>query len=151
MPWPGDWNSPLVRPAGDGRRRCPGSLLPALGRALDRRRDHSSSRLIGLGHALDLILTGRPVSRPGGPFHGAGQPGRSRGKSVRKRKNWLSKSAFSPGLHERRPDVGLPPVGPFPRRSPAQGVRERFPWWNSEGRSGAARFAGGAGRGGKFE
>jgi len=65
------------------------------GRALDRRRDHSSSRLIGLGQALDLILTGRPVSA-GSPFHGlvtGSSPGESREEAE---KLALENQLFSP-------------------------------------------------------
>ena len=53
----------LVRPAGGGGGRGARRLLPALGRAADRRRDGAAAPPHRPARALDLILTGRAVGR----------------------------------------------------------------------------------------
>jgi enoyl-CoA hydratase len=109
-------------------------------------------RLIGLGHALDLIITGRPVTArealamglvnrvvPGGKSREAAE------------KLALEISSFPQACMNadrlsayRQWDLSM-------IEALRNEFEKGFPMVEAEGRSGAARFAGGAGRGGKFD
>lgn len=109
-------------------------------------------RLIGLGRALDLIITGRPVTAPEALAMGLVNRVVPKGKS-----------------REAAEKLALE-IGSFPQACMNADRRSAYVQWDLplqeamrnefekglpvveiEGRSGAARFARGAGRGGKFE
>jgi enoyl-CoA hydratase len=109
-------------------------------------------RLIGLGHALDLIITGRPVAAPEALAMGLVNRVVPKGKS----REAAEKLAFEIGsfpqacMNADRMSAHTQwdlPLGEALRNEFEKG----FPMVEAEGRSGAARFAGGAGRGGKFK
>ena len=109
-------------------------------------------RLVGLGRALDLIITGRPVTAQEaldmGLVNRVVPGGKSREAAE---KLALEISSFPQACMNadrlsayRQWDLSLP-------EALRNEFEKGFPMVEAEGRSGAARFADGAGRGGKFE
>lgn len=109
-------------------------------------------RLIGLGHALDLIITGRPVTAPEALGMGLVNRVVPRGASRKAaEKLALEISSFPQAcMNADRLSAYAQWNLPLP-----EALRREFerglPTVELEGLSGADRFAGGAGRGGKFE
>ncbi|QSI34200.1 crotonase/enoyl-CoA hydratase family protein [Variovorax sp. RKNM96] len=109
-------------------------------------------RIVGMGRALDMILTGRPVSATEalamGLVNRVTPPG---GALAAARELALQIAAFPQQcmLTDRRSAYGQwdLPLAEALRREGAQGVPIVF----AEGEAGAARFAGGAGRHGTFK
>lgn len=109
-------------------------------------------RLIGLGRALDLIITGRPVNAA--EAHGMGLVNRvvPRGKGREAAEELALRISSFPQacLNTDR----LSAYSQWDLSLPDALLREferGVPLVEAEGREGAVRFAGGAGRGGKFE
>jgi enoyl-CoA hydratase len=109
-------------------------------------------RLIGLGHALDLIITGRPVAAPEALAMGLVNRVVPKGKCLQAaEKLALEISSFPQGcMNADR--MSAYAQWDLPLREALRNEFEKgFPTVEAEGLSGAARFAAGAGRGGKFE
>jgi enoyl-CoA hydratase len=109
-------------------------------------------RLIGLGQALDLIITGRPVTAQEALAMGLANRVVPKGKSREAaEKLALEISSFPQACMNadrlsayRQWDLSL-------IEALRNEFEKGFPMVEAEGRSGAMRFAEGAGRGGKFE
>jgi enoyl-CoA hydratase len=109
-------------------------------------------RLIGLGHALDLIITGRPVTAQEALSMGLVNRVVPKGKAREAaEKLALEISSFPQAcLNTDRMSAYL--QWDLPLKEALRNEFEKgFPMVEAEGRSGAVRFAGGAGRRGKFE
>ena len=109
-------------------------------------------RLVGMGRAMDIILTGRKVTAEEALRIGLCERVVPRGRPARRPKTWPAKSR---GFHRRR----CAPIAAAPMRVSALAPRRR---WNVNGRAasmrscrrgrrGAARFAQGRGRQGDFK
>ena len=108
-------------------------------------------RIVGMGRALDLILTGRPVAADEA-LRWAWPAAWSTDGTARAAAEALAReiAAFPQALHARRPRVGLRPVGPAAGPGPARRGRRGVPVVFAEAVAGAARFVDGAGRHGSF-
>ncbi|GER13940.1 crotonase/enoyl-CoA hydratase family protein [Variovorax boronicumulans] len=109
-------------------------------------------RLVGMGRALDLILTGRPVSAAEALAMGLVNRTTPRGGALAAAQQLAQQIAAFPQqcmLADRRSafEQWDLPLAEALRREGAQGV----PIVAAEGEAGAARFAGGAGRHGEFK
>ena len=110
-------------------------------------------RIVGQGRALDMLLTGRAVGADEaiaiGPGHaqGGARHDARRGREARARDRGLPADR-----HDLGPPVGLRELRPRPGR-PRCGARWNCRWRRGarNRRKGAARFAQGEGRHGKFE
>jgi len=109
-------------------------------------------RLVGMGRALDMILTGRPVSATEALAMGLVNRVTPRGASLAAARELALQIAAFPqqcmltDRHSAYEQWDLP-LAEALRREGAQGVPIVF----AEGEAGAARFAGGAGRHGTFK
>jgi enoyl-CoA hydratase len=109
-------------------------------------------RLIGMGHALDLILTGRPVEAPEALSMGLVNRVVPRGKSREAAEKLALEISSFPQACMNADRASAYAQWDLPFREALRNEFEKgFPTVLAEGLSGAARFAGGAGRGGKFE
>ena len=109
-------------------------------------------RLIGLGQALDLILTGRPVSAREALSMGLVNRVVPRGKSREEAEKLALEISSFPQACMNADRLSACSQWNLPLDEALRKEFEKgFPLVELEGRSGAARFAGGAGRGGKFE
>jgi len=109
-------------------------------------------RLIGLGHALDLILTGRPVTAPEALAMGLVNRVVPKGKSREAAEKLALEISSFPQACMNADRMSAHTQWDLPLMEAMRNEFEKgFPMVEAEGRSGAARFAGGAGRGGKFE
>jgi enoyl-CoA hydratase len=109
-------------------------------------------RLIGLGQAMDLILTGRPVSAREALSMGLVNRVVPRGKSREEAEKLALEISSFPQACMNADRMSAYTQWDLPLRKALRNEFEKgFPMVELEGRSGAARFAGGAGRGGKFE
>ena len=109
-------------------------------------------RLIGLGHALDLIITGRPVSAR--EAHSMGLVNRvvPRGKSREEAEKLALEISSFPRACMNADRLSAYTQWDLPLKEALRNEFEKgLPTVAAEGLSGAARFADGAGRGGKFE
>ncbi|RIX80646.1 crotonase/enoyl-CoA hydratase family protein [Acidovorax cavernicola] len=109
-------------------------------------------RLVGMGRALDLILTGRPVGAPEALAMGLVNRTTPPGGALAAAQELARQIAAFPQqcmLADRRSafEQWDLPLAEALRREGAQGV----PIVAAEGEAGAARFAGGAGRHGEFK
>ena len=109
-------------------------------------------RLIGLGHALDLILTGRPVSAREALSMGLVNRVVPRGKSREEAEKLALEISAFPQVCMNADRMSAYTQWDLPLDEALRNEFEKgFPMVEAEGLSGAARFADGAGRGGKFE
>ncbi len=109
-------------------------------------------RLIGLGHALDLIITGRPVSAPEALSIGLVNRVVPKGKSREAAEKLALEISSFPQACMNADRMSAHTQWDFPFLEAMRNEFEKgFPMVAAEGLSGAARFSGGAGRGGKFE
>jgi enoyl-CoA hydratase len=109
-------------------------------------------RLIGLGHALDLILTGRPVSAREALSMGLVNRVVPRGKSRGEAEKLALEISSFPQACMNADRLSAYSQWDLPLNEALRNEFEKgFPMVELEGRSGAARFADGAGRGGKFK
>ncbi|KPK90806.1 MAG: enoyl-CoA hydratase [Deltaproteobacteria bacterium SM23_61] len=109
-------------------------------------------RLIGLGHALDLIITGRPVAAPEALAMGLVNRVVPKGKSRQAAEKLALEISSFPQACMNADRMSANTQWDLPLREALRNEFEKgFPMVEAEGLSGAARFAGGAGRGGKFE
>ncbi len=109
-------------------------------------------RLIGLGHALDLIITGRPVSAR--EAHSMGLVNRvvPRGTAREEAEKLALEISSFPQACMNADRLSAYTEWDLPLMEAMRNEFEKgFPMVEAEGLSGAARFSDGAGRGGKFE
>jgi enoyl-CoA hydratase len=109
-------------------------------------------RLIGLGQALDLILTGRPVSAPEALSMGLVNRVVPKGKSREAAEKLALEISSFPQACMNADRMSAYAQWDLPLNEALRNEFEKgLPTVAAEGLSGAARFADGAGRGGKFE
>jgi enoyl-CoA hydratase len=109
-------------------------------------------RLIGLGRALDLIITGRPVTAQEALAMGLVNRVVPKGKSREAAEELALEISSFPQACMNADRMSAYTQWDLPLREALRNEFEKgFPMVQAEGLSGAARFAGGAGRGGKFE
>ncbi len=109
-------------------------------------------RLIGLGHALDLIITGRPVMALEALSMGLVNRVVPQGKARETAEKLALEISSFPQACLNTDRMSAYTQWDLPLKEALRSEFEKgFPMVEGEGRSGAARFAGGAGRGGKFE
>jgi len=109
-------------------------------------------RLIGLGHALDLIITGRPVTAPEALAMGLVNRVVPKGESREAAEKLALEISSFPQACMNADRMSAYTQWDLPLREAMRNeFKKGFPMVKAEGLSGAARFAGGAGRGGKFE
>ena len=110
-------------------------------------------RIVGMGRALDMILTGRPVGAREALADGPRQPRRRRRRlRAQEAERWRAKSP--PSRNSACSPTAPPPIGNGICRSPRRCARRAATARRSsraEGAAGAKRFVAGAGRGGRFE
>jgi len=109
-------------------------------------------RLVGLGHALDLIITGRPVTAPEALAMGLVNRVVPKGRSREAAEKLALEISSFPQACMNADRMSAYAQWDLPLMEAMRNEFEKgFPVVKVEGLSGAARFAGGAGRGGKFE
>ncbi len=109
-------------------------------------------RLIGLGRALDLIITGRPVAAPEALAMGLVNRVVPRGKSREAAEKLALEISSFPQACMNADRLSAYRQGDLSLIEALRNEFEKgFPMVEAEGRSGAARFANGAGRGGRFD
>jgi enoyl-CoA hydratase len=109
-------------------------------------------RLIGLGRALDLIITGRPVTAQEALAMGLVNRVVPKGKSREAAEKLALEISSFPQACMNADRMSAYTQWDLPLREALRNEFEKgFPMVEAEGRSGAARFAAGAGRGGNFE
>jgi len=109
-------------------------------------------RLIGLGRALDLIITGRPVAAQEALAMGLVNRVVPKGKSREAAEKLAAEIGSFPQACMNADRMSAYTQWDLPLMEALRFEFEKgFPMVEAEGRSGAARFADGAGRGGKFE
>ena len=109
-------------------------------------------RIVGMGRALDMILTGRPVGADEALAH---RPGRRRWSTMARRwprrRRWRGGIAAFPQQCMRADRASAYAQWDLPLATALQQRgRRRLPVVQAEAVAGAARFAGGAGRHGDF-
>ncbi len=109
-------------------------------------------RLIGLGPALDLIITGRPVTSREALSMGLANRVVPKGEARRAAEELAQEISSFPQACLNADRMSAYTQWDLPLKEALRNEFEKgFPMVEAEGRSGAARFVGGAGRGGKFE
>jgi enoyl-CoA hydratase len=109
-------------------------------------------RLIGLGRALDLIITGRPITAQEALAMGLANRVVPKGKAREAAEKLALEISSFPQACMNADRMSAYTQWDLPLLEAMRNEFERgFPMVEIEGRRGAARFAGGAGRGGKFE
>jgi enoyl-CoA hydratase len=109
-------------------------------------------RLIGLGRALDLIITGRPVTAQEALSIGLVNRVVPKGTSREAAEKLALEISSFPQTCMNADRMSAYAQWDLPLKEALRNEFEKgFPMVELEGRSGAARFAGGAGRGGKSE
>ena len=109
-------------------------------------------RLIGLSRALDLIITGRPVTAQEALSMGLVNRVVSKGKAREAAEKLALEISSFPQACLNADRMSAYTQWDLPLKEALRNEFEKgFPMVEAEGRSGAARFAGGAGRRGKFE
>lgn len=109
-------------------------------------------RLIGLGHALDLIITGRPVTAQEALAMGLVNRVVPKGKSRQAAEKLALEISSFPQACMNADRMSAYTQWDLPLMEALRNEFEKgFPMVEGEGLSGAARFAEGAGRRGKFE
>jgi enoyl-CoA hydratase len=109
-------------------------------------------RLIGLGRALDLIITGRPVTAQEALSIGLVNRVVPKGTSREAAEKLALEISSFPQACMNADRMSAYAQWDLPLKEALRNEFEKgFPMVELEGRSGAARFAGGAGRGGKSE
>jgi enoyl-CoA hydratase len=109
-------------------------------------------RLIGLGHALDLIVTGRPVTAHEALAMGLVNRVVPKGTSREAAEKLALEISSFPQACMNADRLSAYRQWDLSLMEALRNEFERgFPMVEAEGLSGAARFAGGAGRGGKFD
>jgi len=109
-------------------------------------------RLIGMGRALDLIITGRPVTAQEALAMGLVNRVVPRGKAREEAEKLALEISSFPQACLNADRMSAYTQWDLPLMEALRNEFEKgFPMVEAEGRSGAARFAAGAGRGGKFE
>jgi enoyl-CoA hydratase len=109
-------------------------------------------RLIGLGHALDLIITGRPVAAREALAMGLVNRVVPKGTSREAAEKLALEISSFPQACMNADRMSAYTQWDLPLMEAMGNEFEKgFPMVEAEGLSGAARFAGGAGRGGKFD
>jgi enoyl-CoA hydratase len=109
-------------------------------------------RLIGLGHALDLIITGRPVTAQEALSMGLVNRVVPKGKAREAAEKLALEISSFPQACLNTDRMSAYTQWDLPLKEALRNeFKKGFPMVEAEGRSGAARFVGGAGRRGKFE
>jgi enoyl-CoA hydratase len=109
-------------------------------------------RLIGLGHALDLIITGRPVTAQEALSMGLVNRVVPKGKAREAAEKLALEISSFPQACLNTDRMSAYTQWDLPLKEALRNeFKKGFPMVEAEGRSGAARFVGGAGRRGKLE
>ena len=107
-------------------------------------------RLVGLGRALDLIITGRPVAAHEALSIGLVNRIVPKGKAREEAEKLAQEISLFPQKCLNTDRISAYTLWDLPLKEALRKEFERgFPMMEAEGRAGAGRFAGGAGRGGK--